>query len=241
MSGLTEKMVMGVVVGTILAIGGGARAAGPADARPGVDHPVAAVDRALEIAVGGGYLQGAGDVAESQATVDDLSGPGSSLELQIGVRVTPLLVLGVYGSCSRLTTGGPLPADTEVSSATLGLFAERHFRPRRSIDPWIGLSAGWRGLWLVPASGKNTSFHGVDFARVQVGLDYRFSPRLAIGPVLGVSAGTFLVEDGPQSGGASRPHDPGVHIFFFGGLQARFDLLGEPRPPGQAERLQARR
>ena len=198
------------------------------------DHPIPAVSRALEIAIGGGYLQGTGDIAGVGPRVQDLSGPGGTVELQLGYRATPNLAFGGYGTYSQFNSGDNLAAGTTVRGATAGAYADWHFRPTSSIDPWVGLSTGWRGLWLVPDSGKNTSLQGWEIARVQVGLDYKVSPEIAIGPVIGASVSTFFTQDSPATGGYTNIHDPQANWLFFAGLQARFDVFGQKELPGQA-------
>ena len=224
----------------ILASAGVAGAQEQADTlSTGFDHPVPAVSRALEIAVGGGYLQGAGDIAQGAARVQDLSGPGGTVELQLAYRATPNFAIGGYGTFSQFGTGDNVSSGTDVRSTTAGAFAAWHFRPDMSVDPWISLASGWRGFWLSPDSGKNTSLQGWEIARLQVGLDYRVSPEVAIGPVIGASVNTFFTEDNPTTNGFTNISDPRANFFFFGGLQARFDVGGEKQTHGQGEAVQA--
>jgi hypothetical protein len=206
----------------------------------GFDRPVPAVSRALEIAVGGGYLQGVGDIAGIGPRVQDLSGPGGTVELKVGYRATPNLAFGGYGTYSQFAAGDDLLDGTDVRGATAGAFAEWHFRPSQSIDPWVGLASGWRGLWLSPDSGKNTSIQGWEIARVQLGLDYRISPEVAIGPVIGASVNTFFTEDSPAMTGFTNISDPHANFLFFAGLQARFDAFGHKELPGQAVQASAK-
>jgi hypothetical protein len=222
----------------LVASAGTARAQQVEEESSGFDHAVAPVSRALEIAVGGGYLQGAGDIAADAARVQDLSGPGGTVELKLGYRAIPNLAFGGYGAYSQFGTGDSAVGN-DVRSASAGVYADWHFRPDRSVDPWVGLSSGWRGLWLVPDSGKQTSLQGWEIVRLQVGLDYKVSPEIAIAPVIGASVNVFLTQDTPATADFETIQDPRPNVFFFGGLQARFDVLGEKPTPGQAE--QARR
>jgi hypothetical protein len=113
-----------------------------------------------------------------------------------------------------------------VLGAAAGIRADWHFLPAESIDPWVSLSTGWRGLWLTPDEGKNTSLQGLEIARLQVGVDYRITPEVAISPVLGASVSTFLSQDGPGQDGYQDIEDPEANVFFFAGLLGRFDVLG---------------
>ncbi len=228
--------IASIVPGALLALGTGAAYAQQpgAEASAGFDHPVPAVSRALEIAVGGGYLQGVGDIASNAARVQDLSGPGGTVELKLGYRAIPEFAIGGYGSFSQFGTGDSVASGTDVRSATAGVYADWHFRPEMSVDPWVELSSGWRGLWLAPDTGKATSIQGWEVARLQLGVDYRVSPEVAIAPVIGAGLNVFLTQDTPATTDFENIHDPRPNVFFFGGLQARFDVLGTKPAPGQA-------
>jgi hypothetical protein len=220
-------------VAWLLALAGGqARADEPVEgASPSAfDHAVPASVRALEIGLGGGYFQGTGDVGDGMNRVQDVSGPGGGLELQIGYRPIAPLALGAFGTFSQHGTGDQVQVSAVARSATAGAFADWHFRPARSIDPWVGLSTGWRGMWLVPDEGKSTSVQGLEIARLQVGLDYRITPQIAIAPVIGASVSIYLTQDGPATTGYANIGSPQPNFFFFGGLMARFDLLGTIEP-----------
>jgi len=130
----------------------------------GPAHRVAAVDRALEIGIGAGYAQGVGDIAAARPAVQDLSTAGGTVELQLGYRLTPNLTLGAYGTFAQYGRGDSLSAGTDVRAGTGGVFGSWHFMPARSIDPWVSLGSGWRGLWLVPDSVSTTSIQGWEIA-----------------------------------------------------------------------------
>jgi hypothetical protein len=188
---------------------------------------VPSVSNALELGVGAGYAQGVGDIASGRSTLHDVSGPGGAVELDIGYRIMPQLMIGVYGYGAQYARGDVLSDGTDVRSAAAGVQANWHFRPDYRIDPWVGLGTGWKGLWLSPDVGKNTSLQGLELARVQVGADYRISPEVAITPVLGADVSMFLTENGPGLSGYTNISDPRANFTFFGGVAARFDVLGK--------------
>ena len=187
-----------------------------------------AVSNALEIGIGAGYAQGVGDIAKARTnTIQDLSGPGAAVELGVGYRILPQLMIGVYGSGAQYARGDALTEGTDVRSATAGVQANWHFRPGYTVDPWVGLASGWRGLWLSPDSGKTTSLQGLELVRLQVGADYRLSPEVAISPVLGADMSTYLTENNPALTQFTNISDPRVNFGFFAGVMGRFDLLGK--------------
>jgi hypothetical protein len=213
----------------LLALAGPALAAEPAEGEAGLDRAVPTVVPALEITIAGGYSQGVGAIGDQMDRVQDLSGAGSLGELKLGYRPIAPLALGVFGSCARHGTGDKVTMSATATSATAGVYADWHVRPQRALDPWVGLATGWRGLWVLPDQGKSTSLQGLEIARLQVGLDYRITPRIAIAPVVGASLSVFLTQDAPTTTGFESIAGPSPSFFFFGGLLARFDLFGTPQ------------
>lgn len=195
----------------------------------GVDHEVAAVKRAFEVSIGAGYAQGAGNTGGDMADLQDLTGPGGAVELDVGYRVIPNLTLGAYGTLALHDNGDSLANDTTVTGATAGVQAAWHFRPDRSIDPWIRLGTGWKGLWLSPDQGKTTSLQGLELARLQVGVDYRITPDIAIAPVVGGSLGMFVSQDSPMTDEYTEIADKEVNFTGFAGIAGTFDLGGATR------------
>lgn len=190
----------------------------------GTDRELAPATDAVEIAIATGYAQGVGETGGKMADLDELSGPGGAVQLELGYRVIPNLTIGGYGTFSMYDNGDAIDDNTNVFGATAGVQAAWHFRPDRSIDPWVKLGTGWQGLWLSPDSGKNTSLQGLELARLQVGLDYRITPEVAIAPVVGGSLGMFLSEDSPMTTEYSEIQDKKVNFTGFAGLAGTFDV-----------------
>ena len=67
--------------------------------------------------------------------------------------------------------------------------------------------------------------HGIELLRLQLGVDYRISPSVAITPVIGASASVFLVENGPMTE-LSSIADKQLNLYGFTGLLGRFDIGG---------------
>lgn len=189
----------------------------------GVDHKLAPA-KGIEIAIGTGYTQGVGKISTEMAKVQDLSGAGGGAQLDLGYRVIPNLTLGGYGTFAMFNEGSNLPSTTEVYGATAGIQAAWHFRPARSLDPWVRLGTGWKGMWLNPQEGKVTSLQGLELARLQVGLDYRISPEIAISPVIGGSAGLFLSQNSQMTQNYDQLTNRKVNFTGFAGLAGTFDI-----------------
>jgi hypothetical protein len=190
-----------------------------------VSRPSGAPSRAWEIGVGVGYSQGAGDIGSNSPTLTDLTHGGGELQVNVGYRINPRWLVGLYGTVGKYSLGSLTPDGSDVWSVTAGAQANYHFSPEEQWDPWIGLGVGWRGHWIDKPAGTD-SRHGLDLARLQVGVDYRVSPAFSIAPYVGASASMFLAQELAQQTSFSNVHDPNVNLFFFGGVMGRFDILG---------------
>ncbi|HET9619848.1 MAG TPA: hypothetical protein VFP84_00680 [Kofleriaceae bacterium] len=188
-----------------------------------LDRAVAPTGRALEIALGGGYTQGVGG-AGAASPLEDTTGPGGNVEVQVGMRITPRLAVGVYGTLARYRHGELLADGNQAYGATGGVQAAWHVRPSRSVDPWLSLGAGWRGLWLRQHGQPQVTAYGVELARLQVGVDYRISPALAVAPVVGASASVFVAQDTAKTDSFTAVRDDRLNLYVFGGLLGRFDI-----------------
>ena len=192
----------------------------------GFDHEVPAVKSAFEIGVATGYSQGGGKLGGNMLNLEDVSGPGAAVEVDVGYRIIPELTLGAYGTFAKYQHGDSIDSNTDVLGATAGIQAAWHFRPDRSVDPWVSLGTGWKGLWLNPSSGKVTSLQGLELARLQLGADYRITKDIAISPVIGGSLSLFISQDSAMTTDLTEIQDKKVNVTGFAGLSGRFDLGG---------------
>jgi hypothetical protein len=190
-----------------------------------VRRSLGAPARAWEIGLGVGYSQGVGDIGGNSPTLNDLTHGGGEVQVNVGYRIDPHWLVGLYGTVGKYSLGSVTPDGSDVWSATAGAQANYHLLPDQQWDPWIGLGAGWRGHWISKNVGTDTR-HGLDLARLQVGVDYRVSPEFSVSPYVGASATLFLAQELAQQTSFSNVHDPNVNLFFFGGLMGRFDILG---------------
>lgn len=202
----------------------------PRDTAGGFDHAVPAVDHnTFEVGVATGYVQGGGKLGGSSRNLEDVSGPGGAVEVDLGYRIIPQLTLGAFGTLSRSEHGDAIDSGTSVLGATAGVQGAWHFRPEASIDPWVSLGTGWRGLWLSPSTGKVTSLQGLELARLQIGADYRITQEISIAPVIGGSVSLFVSQDSPMTASYTEIEDKKVNFTGFAGLSGRFDFGGPAR------------
>ncbi|HMG56654.1 MAG TPA: hypothetical protein VK601_24305 [Kofleriaceae bacterium] len=219
-----------VVAGTIAA-------AGPAradtdslnpdafDLSGAIDRPVPPTPASFELALGAGYTQGAGGAGLIGA-IEDLAGPGGTVELQLGYRASAQFAAGCYGTVARFRHGDAIGDGSRAYGATAGIQAVWHSTTSRSLDPWISVGAGWRGLWLSRVGSQASSMQGIELVRVQTGIDYRLSSRLAVAPVIALSLSVFLVENAAMPDDFTSVEDKQLNLYGFAGFLGRFDLGG---------------
>jgi hypothetical protein len=157
-------------------------------------------------------------------SAEECSAAGGQLEVDFGYRLTPELMIGLFGTASKYGSRAGLPTGNATSSASIGAQAGWHFRPLHGLDPWLTLGSAWRGYWEHVGTGLGTnSFGGWEIARVQVGLDARLNDRLAIAPVLGADVNMFISES--AAGTLGYRAIPGhLNTFVFAGVAGRFDI-----------------
>ncbi|MEO7733156.1 MAG: hypothetical protein ABIY55_19490 [Kofleriaceae bacterium] len=190
------------------------------------DHAVAPTTSALELGIGAGYAQGAGKLGGTMGNVEDVSGPGGLVEVNLGYRITPQLSLGAYGTFSKFQQGDHVVGNANVLGASAGVQATWHVRADRSIDPWVSLGTGWKALWINPVNSPSTSLQGLELARLQVGADYRVSRDVAIAPVIGASLSMFVGQENEMASSLTEIQDKQVNVTGFAGLAGRFGLVG---------------
>ena len=208
-----------VVVAGIL-IAGGAIAATP---ESGPDE-LSPVRGALEVAVAVAYNQGVGSVGEGLPNLTSTAGAGELLELDLGWRVSPNLLLGAYSTAAKYNPRDAF-SGADVWSVTAGLQANWHFSPGTGLDPWLGMGAGYRIYWIAQSQGTEIR-QGLDLARLQLGLDLPLTRQIALSAFIGASLSLFLVRQGTLDDSYSSIPGQELATFFGGGLLARFDLFG---------------
>lgn len=181
----------------------------------------------LELGASVGFTRGHGPAAGGMMPdLQDLAGNGASARVDVGWRVDSRWLVGTYVETGRLASGD---AGTDgMTSVGAGVQAQLHLAPAARHDPWIGVGAGWRGLWLEHAAGTHV-LQGLDLARIEVGLDHRVSDRLAIAPTIGLAVTRLLSEKGPGASGYSDLEDRKTGHFLFAGVRGRYDVLGGGR------------
>ncbi len=180
-------------------------------------------NNSIELSLGLGYGQGLGPVGSEVPRLQEFGNAGSTLQLDMGWRIDPNFMVGGYGEAS-LFDGGSLLSSDHATTLAAGIQGQYHVMPGRKYDPWVGVGFGWRGYWASRSNIGTHKLQGLDLARVRVGLDYRVSPTVAVGPVFGITLTDFLSEKRPGASGYADTNDRKLNTFVFGGLAGRFNL-----------------
>jgi hypothetical protein len=188
-----------------------------------IDRPVSPTRGPFELVIAGGYTQGAGG-AGMIGNIEDVAGPGGTVELQLGYRLSPRFSAGAYGAVARFRHGDAIGDGSRAYGATAGIQAVWHTSETRSVDPWFSVGAGWRGLWIDRVGAAASSMQGIELARLQLGIDYRLSPWLAVAPVISASLSVFLVENAVMPDGFTAVENKRLNLYGFAGVLGRFDL-----------------
>jgi hypothetical protein len=181
-------------------------------AQPGAEssRDLSPVKHAVELTVGTGYEQGFGNIGAGLPSLTDLGQAGGAIQVGVGYRIIPQLTLGVYGSGAVFDRGAQVDTSTNIYSASAGFQADWHVLPGgHALDPWLSLGSGWRGYWLDANQGV-TAMHGIEIAKLQLGVDYRIDKSVAISPVFGVDLSTFLTESTPATNAFNNIQNPTV-------------------------------
>jgi hypothetical protein len=221
------KWITGVAIaiGTVVVLGGVATAQekdrSESDRK---ERDLGSNKNAVELTLGTGYAQGVGNVASGEPSLTDIAHPGGAVQIGVGYRLLPQLTLGLYGSGAMFGRGDQTDHSTNLYSTTAGVEANWHFLPAGQVlDPWVSLGSGWRGYWM-DADRGTTAMHGIELAKLQVGLDYRLAEAVAISPVIGADLSTFVTRSTPERNTFKNISDPNVNAFLFAGAQGRFDI-----------------
>ena len=197
------------------------------DDRPSEDFAGVAPSNALELSLGNGFSQGFGTASSRMQSLGDLTRGGMSTQLGVGYRLSPRLMLGVYGEGARYFAASGMPDGTVGYGAAFGVNAQWHFMPFSRIDPWVGLGTGFRGYWVDLPNAGHHALHGFDVVRLRVGADYKLGPSTSVGPMLGATLTTFATQRDLATDDTVSTKNPELTAFVFAGIQGRFAIGGE--------------
>jgi hypothetical protein len=142
--------------------------------------------------------------AVSGAKMSDTFGGQVPFVLELGAKVTRHVFLGGFGAIGFGGAAGQLKSACNATGASclaisdrLGLELQYHFQPAARINPWLGYGIAFEANEVTLSSGSTSTtrgFTGFLFADVMLGVDFRLSRFLAVGPVADVALGQYTGE-----------------------------------------------
>lgn len=189
-----------------------------------VQQRLPAPKNAFEMAVGTGYTQGFGSL-KSGVGLPSVVTPGIGIDLQLGWRAHENWALLWSGEFQDFTA----ERSSSARGITTSVVMQYHIMPMKRLDPWVEAGVGYRVLWEEPSIGPTLTTHGLQVARVRVGLDFRTAADVSLGPMVGADATVFLFQDVPNLG--TNINNPRYSTFIFAGVQGRFDVGGSTSSP----------
>jgi len=213
------------IAGCLMVIGCAARADETAAVSRSTPDTRGSLYNAFELGIATGYTQGVGDVGDGVRSLTDSGGQGISAELDLGWRINPNWLVGVYGTTGWLSTGDLSGNARNNWTTSAGIQGTYHFLPGESSDPWVTLGTGWRAYFINRPEGRDAR-HGLEFARLQLGVDFAVQPGITISPYIGASTTVFLTQELAQETSFSDIQHRKVNVFLDAGVMGRFDVLG---------------
>ena len=220
-----RKLLLGLLLPLAVLVAPAARADEPDSKAPSTPTLEVGARTGASIPVGSA-IRGAslGDAIDAQVPI----------QLDLGVRLMPNLFVGAYGSYGLV-----FPADKACGGAScsgsdvrVGVQAHYHFRPEHTLDPWLGVGAGYEWLTLRESQDgvdRSATLRGFELVNLQAGLDYRVG-HFGIGPFAGFSVGQFdKLDESITARGITRDASVDVpntalHEWVTVGLRGTFDL-----------------
>jgi hypothetical protein len=212
------------------------RAPPVAYADEGVDSYLDLAPRnAFEVGFQGGYFQPFGDLMKD-TRISNITDAGGEVGLDLGWRIGPMGAIAVTGRYHESVVDDSFAASgqMDVRGGAVGFQGTVHFAPYVAADPYLTMGAAYRTMWLVPQITETDSsiYHGVELARVQLGVDFRVARDFSIGPNAGAAVNMFFAEDAPADvafnpSGDTIIDDPRPSAMIFAGMAGRFEVGGE--------------
>jgi hypothetical protein len=192
---------------------------------PYISRPMRAPKDAFELGVSAAYSQAMASPVPGFGTTD-LTKAGGAFGLQLGYRFVPEFGLHLFGTYNEFAPGNAFSGDATTRGGTAGISGTFHILPFQRVDPWVRVGTGYRMLWATGTGAVDQSFHGFEFAKVDIGADLRTSEDVSIGPTVGVGLTEFVWRNPSGDVGDVEIQNKRVAPYIYAGMEAKFDLGG---------------
>jgi hypothetical protein len=154
-----------------------------------------AIRTGLAFPMGMAYSKTAGDpgLPAAAASLGDVAGVQVPIILDIGGKPDRHVFVGGYlgfGLGSSAGAFGSACSSCAATTASLGAQVHYAILPDEWVNPWVGYGLGFS--WFSAGSAPNeVDLRGFDFARLTLGVDFRLSRTLGIGPFVDFDVGVY--------------------------------------------------
>jgi hypothetical protein len=158
------------------------------------------------------------------------------VQLDVLYRLLPDLAAGAYASYGfgqvapdaldgACMAGSPFECSATVVRAGLQVLYTLS-RTAAPVVPWVGAGAGWEWTTLEASRAGRTlraRMDGLELLDLQLGVDYRATPRIGVGPYVGYSFGWYRVARVGDLKGL-EVSERALHSWISLGLRGQLDL-----------------
>jgi hypothetical protein len=196
------------------------------------EHPLSPSSRrepspsGLRVGLRSGYAIPIGTAFTTSGAMNETMVGYVPLRLDIGYRIADHFYVGGNAQLAAiLSTACPSGATCSGTDTRIGVMAAFHLRPKRIVDPWIGLGMGFE--WLstsrtVDGMTVDINARGLELVDVELGMDVRPAGVFRIGPVLSGSVGRFarIAVNGTET----TDFTASLHSWVMLGVRGAFDM-----------------
>jgi hypothetical protein len=167
-----------------------------------------------------------------EVVLSELTSGAVPLVLDMGYRVIPNLMLGLYGQYGYVLlkendNGCPSGADCSAAQYRFGIEGRYDLTPEKSLRPWFGLGIGYeilRGSGSFSGFEFSRSYSGIELVNVQAGVDFSLSKNMALGPYAQLAIGRFSDRESDDPLGGTSQDVDGTHEWLTLGVAVSTDL-----------------
>jgi hypothetical protein len=137
---------------------------------------------------------------EKGGALNDVFNGHVPLWLDVGYKLTPNLLVGLYGQygfglIKSADSGDPdgCPSGVDCSGHVIRFGAQVHYQfgPGGTMNPWVGYGFGYEFMSLSMGDGISFGASGFEFALFQLGIDSWVAKGVGIGPFVALSLGQY--------------------------------------------------
>lgn len=187
---------------------------------------VPAARGAFELGASASYTQPFGELMAGEDIAKVLDA-GAAVWVDLGYRINPHVSVATSLLFHESSADGTLGVGNSFHGTAATIALTYHFLPHDAVDPYVSAGTGYRVLVSSLRGADNDSTtHGPQVGRLLVGLDFRTSRDVALGPFLGADVNAFLWQASEANGEHARIRGASANTFVYAGFGARFDFGG---------------